>query len=75
MYTMIDGKAVNLERVRYFYLDETHGIQSLKFVFGEKETLDFADFADKKSAKSFFEEFSNDVCAGHPKPCYSTKDA
>lgn len=78
MFTMIDDKVINMSLVKFFYVDSSYGIYSLKFVFndsegGQKEIIDFADFDSKEKATAFYEGFASDVCEGRIKPKYTTK--
>ncbi|MBR4372815.1 MAG: hypothetical protein IKP49_00435 [Treponema sp.] len=78
MFTMIDDKVINISLVKFFYVDSSYGIHSLKFVFndidgGKREIIDFADFETREKALAFFEVLAKDVCDGKIKAKYSTK--
>ena len=69
MFIQIDGKVINFNLVKYFYVDSTYGIYSLKIVFddaegGKKEILDFADFENKADAEAFKEKLVEALVAG-----------
>jgi len=69
MFIQIDDKVINFNLVKYFYIDSTYGIYSLKIIFndaegGKKEIIDFADFPDKVSAEKFKDELAQKLCEG-----------
>lgn len=69
MFIQIDDKVINFDLVKYFYVDSTYGIYSLKIVFddaegGKKEILDFADFENKQSAEIFKDELAKALSEG-----------
>lgn len=69
MFIQIDDKVINFALVKYFYVDSTYGIYSLKIVFddaegGKKEILDFPDFENKQSAEIFKENLAKALSEG-----------
>lgn len=69
MFIQIDDKVINFNLVKYFYVDSSYGIYSLKLIFsdeegGKKEIMDFADFPDKNTAEKFKEELAQKLSEG-----------